>query len=94
MDKKRKFILSNGSKPDAWKSLSETHSTKRVKKYAGEVFAESKLDDGLYSIVDKKESTVEKELTKSQRTLRAVGHTFLSWLQRTMASSTTSCTII
>ena len=74
MDKKRKFILSNGSKPDAWKSLSETHSTKRVKKYAGEVFADSKLDDGLYSIVDKKESTVEKELTKSQRILWAVGH--------------------
>ena len=38
------------------------------------MFADSKLDDGLYSIVDKKESTVEKELTKSQRILWAVGH--------------------
>ena len=32
---------------------------------SGDVFADTKLDDGLYSLVDKKETNDEKDLVKS-----------------------------
>ena len=60
-----KYVTEDDTKQDAWK----THilADKLVKKYGGEVFSDTKVDDGLHSIVESKESNEEKELTKLQK---------------------------
>ena len=64
MDADGKYMSENNNKPDLWKNVAK--SDKLVRKYSGDVFADTKLDDGLYSLVDKKETNDEKDLVKSQ----------------------------
>ena len=45
-------ICPENNKPDIWKNVAK--SDKLVRKYSGDVFADTKPDDGLYSLVDKK----------------------------------------
>ena len=71
MDESGKFMTEQDSKPDAWKDVSK--SDRLVRKYSGEVFAESKLDDGLYSIV-KHDMPEDRDLVKSQRRMASIGH--------------------
>ena len=78
MDDTGKFSTERDGRPDAWKEVAK--SDKLVRRFSGEVFAESKLDDGLYSIVNKHDVNDDKDLVKSQRTLGSVGHLSLSAL--------------
>ena len=41
---------------DAWKNVCS--SNKLIKKYGGDIFSETRLDDGLHSIVDKNEKRI------------------------------------
>ena len=78
MDADGKY-LSENNKPDLWKNVAK--SDKLVRKYSGDVFADTKLDDGLYSLVDKKETVEEKDLVKSQRIYGSIGHLSLKALE-------------
>ena len=74
-----KYISEDDSKPDMWKNVAK--SDKLIRKYSGEVFADTKLDDGLHSIVDKKETHEEKDLVKSQRIYGSIGHLSLKAME-------------
>ena len=52
-----------------------------LKKYARDVLADTRLDEGLYSIVDKDVTAEEKELSKQQKTLGAIGHLNLQGME-------------
>ena len=78
MDAEGKYMSEN-NKPDLWKNVAK--SDKLVRKYSGDVFADTKLDDGLYSLVDKKETNEEKDLVKSQRVHGSIGHLSLKALE-------------
>ena len=78
-DTKGKFIIGDETKHDSWKKVAP--SEKIIKKYGGEVFSETKLDDGLHSIVDKDLSKSEGQLAKNQRVLGAIGHLSLSAME-------------
>ena len=71
MDAEGKYMSEN-NKPDLWKNVAK--SDKLVRKYSGDVLADSKLDDGLYSLVDKKATNEEEDLVRSQRVLGSIGH--------------------
>ena len=62
-----------------------THGTaksdKLIKKFSGEIFSKTKLDDGLHSIVDRNESSEEKDLAKYQKTFGSIGHLVLKTLE-------------
>ena len=60
-----RFVEDNNAKSDAWKNVCK--SDKLIKKYGGDIFSETRLDDGLHSIVDKNEPADEKDLAKQQR---------------------------
>ena len=79
MDADGKYMSENNNKPDLWKNVAK--SDKLVRKYSGDVFADTKLDDGLYSLVDKKETNDEKDLVKSQRVYGSIGHLSLKALE-------------
>ena len=74
-----KYVSEDDSKPDMWKNVAK--SDKLIRKYSGEVFADTKLDDGLHSIVDKKETHDEKDLNKSQRIYGCIGHLSLKAME-------------
>ena len=79
MDESGKYVVEQDAKPDAWKDVSR--SDRLVRRYSGEVFAESKLDDGLHSIVNKHDVPEDKDLIKTQKTLGSVGHLALTALE-------------
>ena len=72
-----KFVEEDSSKPDAWKYASK--SDKLIKKYRGDIF-EARLDDGLFSIVEKNEPTDEKNPAQQQRLAGSKAHLALSIL--------------
>ena len=45
------------------------------------MFADTQLDDGLHSIVDKDVTAEEKELSKQQKTLGAIAHLSLQGME-------------
>ena len=67
-----KFIEGDSSKPDAWKSASK--SDKLIKKYGGDIFSETRLNDGLFAIVDKNEPAKDKDPAKQQRLIFSLTH--------------------
>ena len=71
MDESGKFMAEQDSKPDAWKDVSKSDTL--VRKFSGEIFGESKLDDGLYSIVEY-DMPEDRDLVKSQRRMGSIGH--------------------
>ena len=79
MDDSGKFIYEDESKTDAWKFVAK--SDKLVRRYSGESFGDTKLDDGLHSIVDKSESQEEKDLVKLQRAFGSIGHLALKAME-------------
>ena len=52
-----------------------------IRRYAGDAFAETRLDDGLHVIVDKDASSEEKKLSKQQRTMGAIAHLSLQAME-------------
>ena len=79
MDEKGKFIQVEDAKTDTWKNVAK--SDRLVKKYAGDAFANTRLDDGLHAIVDKDSTTEEKELAKQQKTVGAIAHLTLQAME-------------
>ena len=75
------FLVGDETKHDSWKKVAPSEMI--LKKYGGEVFAETKLDDGLQSIVDKdtSKSKTESQLVRNQRVLGAIGHLSLSAIE-------------
>ena len=67
MDDNSKFIQQKDSRTDAWKNVAK--SDRLIRRYAGDAFAETRLDDGLHAIVDKDASSEEKKLSRQQRTM-------------------------
>ena len=74
-----KFIIGDETKYDSWKKV--TPSEKILKKYGGEVFSETKLDDGLHSVVAKDLTKTEAMLKKNQRVLGSIAHLSLSAME-------------
>ena len=72
MDDKGKFIQEEDSRADAWKYVAK--SDRLVKRYAGDIFAETRLDDGLHAIVTKDSTSEERLLVKQQKIMGAVAH--------------------
>ena len=66
------FIIQKDNKTDEWKNVAK--SDRLIKRYAGDIFAETRLDDGLHAIVDKDTSTEEKKQSKQQKTMGAIAH--------------------
>ena len=79
MDASGKFLSEDESRPDSWKQVAK--SDKIIKKFSGEIFSETKLDDGLHSIVDRNESSEEKDLARFQKTFGSIGHLVLKTLE-------------
>ena len=79
LDQDGKFVTEDDTKQDAWK----THilADKLVKKFGEEVFSDTKVDDGLHSIVESKESNEEKELAKLQKLQGSTAHLALYALE-------------
>ena len=72
MNKSGKFDKDDDAKIDAWKDVA--NSAHLIKKYSGEIFSATTLDDGLSSIVHKGESSESKELIKNQKIFGSIGH--------------------
>ena len=79
MDDSGQFRFDDESKTDAWKFVAK--SDKLVRKYAGEIFGDTKLDDGLHSIVEKGDSQEEKDLAKLQKAFGSMGHLALKAME-------------
>ena len=80
MDANGKFIKQEDNKADEWKSVAK--SDRLIRHNAGDVFADTRLDDGLHAIVDKDfSSSEEKKLIKHQRTMGAIAHLTLQALE-------------
>ena len=75
-DTEGKFVIGDETKYDSWKKVAP--SEKILKKYGGEVFSETKLDDGLHSVVAKDLTKTEGMLKKNQRVLGSIAHLSLS----------------
>ena len=67
-----KYVVEDDTKVGSWKSV--ILADKLVKKYGGEIFADTKLDDGLHSIVESNDSSEDKELTKLQKLQGSTAH--------------------
>ena len=79
MDEKGKFIQEEDGKTDTWKNVAKPD--RLVRKYAGDAFADTRLDDGLHAIVEKDSTTEEKKLAKQQKTVRAIAHLTLQAME-------------
>ena len=79
MDEKGKFIQEEDGKTDTWKNVAK--SDRLIKRYAGDAFADTRLDDGLHAIVDKDSTTEEKKLAKQQKTVGAIAHLSLQAME-------------
>ena len=60
---------------------------KLIKKYGGNIFSETRLDDGLHSIVEKNEPTEEKDIAKQQRLVGSMAHLALQDLRTSLSST-------
>ena len=72
LDVAGKSVEEDGSKPDSWKNASRCD--KLIKKYGGDIFSETRLDDELFSIVEKNEPVDKKDLAKQQRLVGSMAH--------------------
>merc|ERR1711888_456478 len=80
MDANGKFIKQEDNKADEWKTVAK--SDRLIRRNAGDVFADTRLDEGLHAIVDKDSSSSEgKKLIKQQRTMGAIAHLTLQTLE-------------
>ena len=79
MDDKGKFIQEEDSRADAWKYVAK--SDRLVKRYAGDAFADTRLDDGLHAIVAKDSTSEEKKMAKHQKTMGAIAHLTLQAME-------------
>ena len=79
LDQEGKFIPEDESKLDAWKSI--IPADKLIKKYGGEIFSDTKIDEGLHSVVDKNETKEERELSKLQRRQGCTAHLSLKAME-------------
>ena len=79
MDAEGKFIQQEDNKADEWKNVAK--SDRLIRRNAGDVFADTRLDDGLHAIVDKDSSAEEKKLAKQQRTMGALAHLTLQAME-------------
>ena len=80
MDANGNFIKQEDNKADEWKNVAK--SDRLIRRNAGDVFADTRLDEGLHAIVDKDSSSSEgKKLIKQQRTMGAIAHLTLQALE-------------
>ena len=79
MDDNGKFIQQEDSRADEWKNVAK--SDRLVRRYAGDAFADTRLDDGLHAIVDKDSTSEEKKLAKQQKTMGAITHLTLQAIE-------------
>ena len=72
-----KFLTEDRPNPDDWQKMAK--SDKIVKKWSGDpAFADTRLDDGLASVVPKNVSKEESQLLNTQKAMGALGHMVLS----------------
>ena len=79
MDDKGKFIQEEDSRADAWANVAK--SDRLVRRYAGDTFAETRLDDGFHAIVAKDSTFEEKKMAKQQKTMGAIVHLTLQAME-------------
>ena len=80
MDANGNFIKQEDNKADEWKTVAK--SDRLIRRNAGDVFADTRLDEGLNAIVDKDSSSSEgKKLIKQQKTMGAIAHLALQTLE-------------
>ena len=71
-----KLLVKDRPKSDDWQKMAKSD---RLNKWSGDpAFADTKLDDGLSSVVPKVVSKEETDLVKTQRAIGALGHMVLS----------------
>ena len=72
-----KFLTEDRPNPDDWQKMAKFD--KIVKKWSGDpAFADTRLDDGLASVVPKNVSKEESQLLNTQKAMGALGHMVLS----------------
>ena len=72
-----KFLVKDRPKPDDWQKMAK--SDRLINKWSGDLmFGDTRLDDGLSSVVPKVVSKEETDLMKTQRAIGALGHMVLS----------------
>ena len=72
-----KFLVKDRPKPDDWLKMAK--SDRLINKWSGDpAFADTRLDDGLSSVVPKNVSKDETDIMKTQRGIGAIGHMVLS----------------
>ena len=73
-----KFLTEDRPGPDDWQKMAK--SDRIIKKWSGDpAFSDTKLDDGLASVVvPRKDSKEETQLLNTQRAMGALGHMVLS----------------
>ena len=72
-----KFLTEDRPGPDDWMKMAK--SDRIIKKSAGDpAFSDTRLDDGLASVVPKSVSKDETQLLNTQRAMGALGHMVLS----------------
>jgi len=80
MDANGNFIKQEDNKADEWKTVAK--SDRLIRRNAGDVFSDTRLDEGLLAIVEKDSSSSEgKKLIKQQRTMGAIAHLTLQALE-------------
>ena len=79
MNAEGKFIQQEDNKTDEWKSVAK--SDRLIRRNAGDIFADTRLDDGLHAIVNKDSSAEEKKLAKQQRTMGSIAHLTLQAME-------------
>ena len=72
-----KFVVKDRPKHDDWMKMAK--SDRLINKWSGDpAFADTRLDDGLSSVIPKATSKEETDLVKTQRAIGALGHMVLS----------------
>lgn len=72
-----KFLVQDRPKPDDWLKMAK--SDRLINKWSGDpAFADTRLDDGLSSVVPKVVAKEETDLIKTQKAIGAIGHMVLS----------------
>ena len=72
-----KFLVKDRPKHDDWMKMAK--SDRLINKWSGDpAFADTRLDDGLSSVIPKATSKEETDLIKTQRAIGAMGHMVLS----------------
>ena len=75
-----KFLTEDRPGPDDWMKMAK--SDRIIKKWSGDpAFSDTRLDDGLASVVPKSVSKDETQLLNTQRAMGALGHMVLSAIE-------------